>query len=399
MANIRNFHIFALAAHGEGISGGDRIFIELARRWQSEFPITIHTWEEGKRMCDRQGLSESKNLKYKTHKLGVFSKLGFVLGYMARILIGTKLGLTLRLENKKQVYLYNASEFWMDSLPCFILKLRYSEIKWIATWYQTAPNPLKGFAEGKRKERYRLNALLYWLAQLPIKPLIANFADFVLVNNQSERSQFPGLNKKDRAVVVIGAVPLENINKYRSLITDRRSLKYDAVFQGRFHAQKGVIELIEIWKKVVEKKPYAKLAMIGDGPLMRNVRLKIKSLKLENNVKLFGYVFDGDKKYKIFSESKVVVHPAFYDSGGMASAEAMAFGIPAVGFNLESYKSYYPRGMIKVKIGDLHAFSRAILDLLEDDAKRRRLGNDAKALIEKSWSWDRRADEILMKIR
>ena len=51
--------------------------------------------------------------------------------------------------------------------------------------------------------------------------------------------------------------------------------------------------------------------MIGDRPLMKNVKLKINNLKLENNIRLFKCLFDGSKKYSIFDKSKIVVHPAF----------------------------------------------------------------------------------------
>jgi len=158
------------------------------------------------------------------------------------------------------------------------------------------------------------------------------------------------------------------------------------------------LELIDIWKRVVEKRPDAKLAMIGDGPLMTKVKLQITNYKLQKNVKLFGYVFDGPKKYKIFSQSKVVVHPAFYDSGGMAAGEAMAFGLPAVGFDLKAYKSYYPKGMVKVKIGDIDAFAKAVINFLEDENYRKRIGQEAKEMIWGEWGWEKRTREILQKI-
>jgi len=207
------------------------------------------------------------------------------------------------------------------------------------------------------------------------------------------------MEKKGKVIVLLGAVRLNEIKKflsanYKLLFTK----KFDAVFQGRFHPQKGVVELIDIWRKVVDRIPNAKLAMIGDGPLMKDVRIKIQDLRLEKNVELFGYVFDGPEKYKIFAQSKIVVHPAFYDSGGMASAEAMAFGLPAVGFDLKSYVSYYPKGMLKVDKGNLNAFGKTVIRLLCDDQLRKKYGEEAKLMIIKDWSWDKRAKEVLNKI-
>ena len=211
--------------------------------------------------------------------------------------------------------------------------------------------------------------------------------------------QFPSLNQKGKAIVVLGAVPLEDIQKFLKLRGKRLGVKtYEAVFQGRFHPQKGVVELVEIWKRVVEKRPGAKLAMIGNGPLMTEVKSLISKYGLGKNVKLLGYLFDGPEKFGVFAESKLVVHPAYYDSGGMAAAEAMAFGIPAVGFNLKSFESYYPHGMLKVKIGDKRAFADKILYLLENYEFRERLGRKAGETIQNDWSWDKRAQYLLEKI-
>lgn len=391
------FYFFALAAHGAGLSGSDRIFIEFARRWSKNSQINIYFWTEGYEMIQRQNLSPT-GINFKVSSMKPWKNFGFVINYFARIAEGIRLGLTLKLNNNNETILYNASDFWMDSLSCFILKLRFSKVKWVASWYQTAPNPFMGFSEGNREKRYRLNALFYWLSQLPIKPLISGFADFVLVNNEEERKQFSRLDSEGKIKIVLGAVDVQKINKW-ILKIGKISKTYDAVFQGRLHPQKGPVELIEIWGKVVAKKHDAKLAMIGDGPLMAEVKTKIKKLKLENNIKLFGYVFDGEEKYKIFAQSKIAVHPAFYDSGGMAAAEAMAFGIPCIGFDLNSYISYYPKGFVKVKIGDLNAFADAIIALLTNPEVRSKMGNEAVEMIGENWSWDKRAKEVLEYVK
>ena len=138
--------------------------------------------------------------------------------------------------------------------------------------------------------------------------------------------------------------------------------------------------------------------MIGDGPLMKEVRLKTENLKLGNSIELFGYLFDGPEKYRVFSQSKLVVHPSFFDSGGMASAEAMAFGIPCVGFNLDSYKSYYPKGMIKVAVGDLNMFAKTIVELINNKRKREKIGKEAQKMIQENWNWDQRVDQLLSSL-
>lgn len=384
-----NFLFFALAAIGSGISGGDRIFIEFARRWSMQSNVIIYTTQDGLKMCKRQNLLGNK-LSIQTVGKRIFLKNYFI-GYFYRIYQGVKLGLTLKI--KENTYVYSASDFWMDSIPAFFLKLRFKKVKWIAAWYQTAPNPLVGYRLGKRDKSYRFSASLHWMSQFFIKPLIKIFADLVLVNNYEEKKQFLSLDRQKRVGVVLGAINFTDIKKWIKGHVKKNKI-YDAVYQGRFHFQKGVIELINIWRIVVNKRPNAMLAMIGDGPLMENVRKRISNLGLNNNIKLFGYIFDGPLKYDIFSRSRLVVHPAFYDSGGMAAAEAMAFGLPCVGFDLKSYESYYPKGMLKVEIGNMSNFANSILRLLQNEEYNQKVGQEAIRMIESSWSWNKRSEEI-----
>lgn len=391
----KKIYIFALAATGQGISGGDRIFIEFARRWSKIFLVTICVWEEGYQMCKRQHLDSQ--VKFLISKMDSWRKLGFMINYFARIVEGIRIGLTLKIEDPDQTIIYSASDFWMDVLPALILKLRYSKIKWTAAWYQTAPKPWRGFAEGARDNRYYRLALIYWLMQLPIHALVDRIADFVLVNNNSEKKYFRRLFKLGKTIVVLGAVNLSEIKRWKDKFKFLPKI-YDGVFQGRFHPQKGVEELIDIWKMVVKKRKDAKLVMIGDGPLMDRVKSKIKKEKLEKNVSLTGYLFDGKEKYRIFSQSKLVLHPSFYDSGGMAAAEVMAFGLPCVGFDLDSYKFYYPKGMLKAPLGDLGAFSEKILALLSNKNLYNDISKQASQLISSNWSWDFRARQILKRV-
>ena len=380
----REFVFFSLAVTGSGISGGDRIFIELARNWSKKDIVNIYTSYQGSELIKKQKLI-SKNINIEIIPNKLLTK-NFIFDYIFKIFFSIYLGITLK---KDTDYLYSSSEFLMDVLPSSIIKIRNKKIKWISTWYQTAPNPIKGFSETNREKKYNFKALLYWLSQLPTKPLIKNFSDAIIVNNDSEKKVFP--NKK--TIVLIGAVPLNDIKAYTKRNRKHKKI-YDAVFQGRLHSQKGVVELVKIWKKVVEKNPNAKLAMIGDGDLRKDVENEIRKNGLNKNIKLFGYLFDGNKKFKIFSQSRVVVHPAFYDSGGMAAAEAMAFGLPAIGFDLISYKSYYPKGMLKVEQNNLTAFANAIYKLLNNKKIYNAYSVQAKKLIESNYSWEKRSSQI-----
>lgn len=386
-----NFHIIAIAALGKGLSGSDRIFIELSKNLKTRgHQVFVYVWEEGHKMCFSQKLT---GIKFVIWPVGFIKSFGFFVTYIFRILSSLWHSLSLKLENNKSIVIYSASDFWMDSLPGWILKMRFPKIKWVGTYYLAAPNPFYGFKEGGIKIIPSIKDSFYWLMQQIPYFLIKKYADLVCVTSDPDIERFPSHKMKGHYLVIKGGVDLKNIKPSNNL-----SKIYSAVFIGRFHKQKGVLELVQIWRKVVDKIPNAKLAMIGDGPLMENVKLQITDNKLQKNIKLFGFLFDGPKKNQIFRQSKIVVHPAIYDSGGMAPAEAMAFGLPGVSFDLKALKSYYPQGLLKANVGDLDDFANKILQLLEDTALYKKMSEEAIKMIRQEWSWDERCDQFLSKI-
>lgn len=380
-----------MAAVGKGLSGSDRIFIELSKNLRGKgYRVTLYLWEEGYRMCQTQGLT---GVGYILWHVGSIAKLGFFFNYVARIIRSVTSSLLLKLDNNKNTIIYSASDFWMDSIPGWILKMRYPKVIWVGTFYLKAPSPFLGFRESGNKKIPSIKDTIYWFMQKPTFFLIKNYANLICVTSDPDVNRFPDHKKTGRYLVIKGGVNLsgDNYSTYPNKI-------YDGVFQGRFHEQKGVLELVEIWQKIVNRRPNAKLAMIGDGPLFKQVQKKIIDLHLTDNIELFGYLFDGTKKDKIFKQSKVVVHPAIYDSGGMATAEAMAVGLPGVSFDLKALESYYPHGLFKAKIGDLDDFADKIIELLINKSLYNKMSEQAIKMIKSQWSWEHRTDQFVDKI-
>lgn len=382
------FYIIANAAFGPGLSGGDRIFIECARRWAREgHDVRVYVWEEGYEMCKRNKL---ENVEYVIWHAARYKRLGFAQLYAVRTVKGFIAALKIRIPKTDKVVVYSASEFLMDSIPAWVIKTRNRHVKWIAGFYLFAPNPFK---ESVYKGRRFLRGLFYFLVQKPIYWLVREYADMVFVTNELDRWKFIEGERltPDRVVAVRGGVD----TRTPSMIPEPEEKRFDAVFVGRFHPQKGVLELLDVWKIICDKVD-AKLAMIGIGQLEDEVRDKIKRYGLENNITLLGFK-DGIDKIRIFKESRVVVHPAIYDSGGMAPCEAMACGLPGISFDLPALKTYYPKGMIKTPCYDLETFAKNVLRLLKDRELHERLRKEAMELARK-WDWDERAKEVLSAI-
>jgi glycosyltransferase involved in cell wall biosynthesis len=379
---------------GYGLSGGDTIFIELLKNWQSSNLITFLACQEAINILpptiNHLKIITTDSLNPNTNN----NIINLLFHYLRRL---CKVFILLLKDNKKYTaynYVYSVSDFLPDLLPALLLKILNPKIKWIAGFYLFAPNPLS--TNTPYRGIHRLKGFIYWFIQLFTRILVNKFADIILVTSTPDISRFSS-NKK--VIVVRGGVDLQDIN----LFIKKHPLKfyakrhYDACFMGRFHPQKGCLKLITIWKNVVAKQSNAHLAIIGQGELEKKMRQMISKYKLQKNIDIFGFLI-GDPKYQIFANSKIVVHPATYDSGGMASAEAMAFGLPGVSFDLESLKTYYPKGFIKSKCFSSKMFSDNIIKLLTNQKIYHRLSIESLNLIKSKWNWTDRAQEIYSSI-
>lgn len=376
--------------------GGSNIHVHLIQKLEKRFKIVISTYANNQ--VSRHYFSKSKNVTIIEHPTlcGLFKKNLLFFGEI--VLRSFYPGLKYLLGKLHFDYVVSQTDFFPDVIAGLFVKIRNPKTIWIASYFLQAPGPWD--KNSPYKGRRWIIGFFYWLFQKPSYWLIRNKADFVLVTSEPDVVKFvTKARDKSKIIVARGGVDIEESEKYlrskKIIPVDKR--KYDACFVGRFHYQKGVLELIDIWKKVCRQMKEAKLAMIGNGPLDDDAREKIKKLKLERNIDLLGYK-SGSEKFAIFKQSKIMVHPASYDSGGMAIAEGLAWGLPGVSFDLESLITYYPKGMLKTPCFDTGRFARNITSLLTDKNLYRKTAKDARALILESWDWNKQAEKISRSI-
>jgi glycosyltransferase involved in cell wall biosynthesis len=261
---------------------------------------------------------------------------------------------------------------------------------WVAAFYLFAPNPFRGFT--KEFQIPSLKNIFYFLSQKFIYWLIKKFADLVFVTYDLDRIPFikQGI-PQEKVKAIYGGVDIETIGKVKPSAKNR----YTACFVGRFHPQKGLKELVSIWKLVCQQKKTAQLALIGTGEKETVAWLKqqFKKKNLSKNVSFFGFL-DGIEKYKILKSSKVYLCSNLYDSGGMATIEAMACGLPVVSFDIPQIRSLIPKGTLRVPFRDTEVFAREILRVLEDNKLSAKISKEGLSLA-KDWDWGKRAERIL----
>ena len=92
---------------------------------------------------------------------------------------------------------------------------------------------------------------------------------------------------------------------------------------GRFVEQKNHRFLLDIFNEIHKKESNSILLLAGQGPLMEEMKEKVKTLKLENNVKFLGQRSDANELYQAFD---VFLLPSLYEGLPVVGVEAQASG-------------------------------------------------------------------------
>lgn len=93
---------------------------------------------------------------------------------------------------------------------------------------------------------------------------------------------------------------------------------------GRFVEQKNHRFLIDIFNEVYKQNNNSILLLAGQGPLMEEIKEKVKNLRLEKCVKFLGQRNDINELYQVFD---VFCLPSLYEGLGVVAIEAQANGL------------------------------------------------------------------------
>ena len=93
---------------------------------------------------------------------------------------------------------------------------------------------------------------------------------------------------------------------------------------GRFVAQKNHDFLIDIFNEIHKNNNNSILLLAGQGPLMEDIKNKVKELNLDDNVKFLGQRNDANELYQAFD---VFLLPSLYEGLPVVGVEAQASGL------------------------------------------------------------------------
>ena len=199
-----------------------------------------------------------------------------------------------------------------------------------------------------------------------------------------------GSDFKVRRFIIPNAVDIEKFKP-----PEREPEDNIVLFVGRLVYRKGIHVLVKALGKVRIKD--VKLLVVGGGYMELLARMLAKAYGVEDKVEFLGVVSEKDK-IELYRKAKVVVVPSiFNESFGIVALEAMASGRPVIATRVGGLEDLVVNGEtgILVEPGSEDQLAEAIENLLEDEGYRRKLGVNARRVVEEKYSWDVVLDKII----
>lgn len=107
----------------------------------------------------------------------------------------------------------------------------------------------------------------------------------------------------------------------------------DVMYAGRLIPEKHVELLINAMRYVVEKHPYAKCYIVGEGPSRFKLGQLTNAYGLENNITFMDFLDNQEDLYSLMKSSSVFVLPSEREGFGIVLIEANACGLPVITVN------------------------------------------------------------------
>lgn len=236
---------------------------------------------------------------------------------------------------------------------------------------------------------------------------IAHSFSFIVVPSQFTKRQLMGRYRlpEEKIGVVYHGVP-------ESLLTSEKAgnpsvlkeMPLDGkkvlLYVGALSARKNLFFLLDVFEEAKKEHPDILLILCGgrahpkDRYDMR-LRSEVKKRELEESV-LFSGERTSLEKTALFHRADIFVFPSLLEGFGFSVSEAMATGKPIVCSNRASLPELIENEVtgLLADADDPAAFAAQLGRLLEDGVLCRRLGENARLVAEKRFTWHRSSEQF-----
>lgn len=200
-----------------------------------------------------------------------------------------------------------------------------------------------------------------------------------------------------------GQLELQEINEirgrqkqYQAKVRDALDLSPDSLIAlsvGRFDSSKGHSFALEALPALVQEFPQLHWLVLGDGNERAELEARVKVLGISSHVHFLGYQ---DHALPYYAAATIFFRTMLFETTNLATYQAMAMGIPVVGFDTGSSTELLKKvgHGILVPNKSNEAFSTAVAQLLRLPDRGREIGRRGVEYSKKNFDIQKTIEEM-----
>ncbi len=170
-----------------------------------------------------------------------------------------------------------------------------------------------------RKLKHNLNFISFYD---PFVFLALKQSKFILAANSESLNE---LNRRGYNSILFNETGVDDYSEYNSKEKD-----YDMIFVGKLVERKQPDLFIEVVKRILKHKKNIKSLIIGDGPMLDNLKNQIKTEKLPIEIRI---KVDRNDVLRYMGKTKIMLFPSIDEGTPWVVLEALSVGIPVLAHN------------------------------------------------------------------
>lgn len=182
---------------------------------------------------------------------------------------------------------------------------------------------------------------------------------------------------------ITSAIPsqIEPANQIADSLKPRQDNKFYVISSGRLGWEKDYDLLIKAFSRCAEDFPGWNLEIYGEGPERKILESLINDLNLKTRIFLKGRTKNFDDMLRAYENSHLFVLPSRAEGCPMSLREAMAHGIPVIGYTnctgTNEIIHHESDGLLVAADNKVKRLEEGMRKLMEDPRLRKRMGEKA----------------------
>jgi len=196
---------------------------------------------------------------------------------------------------------------------------------------------------------------------------------------------------------IANGVDLSELDRYCKTSSDENN-EFQIGYVGQMIPRKGLKDLIDVFHRLWECHTNVRLTMVGDGSQRQELETYAQSLPCSDQIRFLGFQPD---RIPIMHEFDLFLMTSRLEGIPRCMMEAMAIGIPVAAYDIPGVDELVTHGKTGslAPLGDVDMLSSECETLLLDAAQRQHLADNARNMIEETYSAARMADEYMALFR